>query len=77
MAVKDILSDTEIRVSGLPEDTEISTPSGFKIVPKIDQSQVFSKVWQALKKGECIGIFPEVRLTFFIMIFIESIGRFT
>ena len=60
VAVKDILNDEEIRVAGLPEDAEITTPAGFKIIPKIDQSQVFSKVWQALKKGECIGIFPKV-----------------
>lgn len=63
--VKEILSDDQIVVSGLPEDTCISTPLGFKIIPKIDQSKVFSKVWEALKNKECIGIFPEVNFTFF------------
>lgn len=58
--IKEIISDEEMVVSGLPPDTCISTPLGFKIIPKIDQSQVFSKVWEALKKKECIGIFPEV-----------------
>ena len=31
----------------------------FKVVPNIDQSQVFDKSWEVLAEGKCIGIFPE------------------
>ena len=62
--MKEILSDEEIVVSGLPSDGKIDSPAGFKIVPKIDQTKVFAKVWEALRDGECIGIFPEVYLFF-------------
>ena len=62
VAIKDIISDEEIVVSGLPPDASITAPAGYKIIPKVDQSQLFSKVWEALKNKECIGIFPEVNL---------------
>jgi len=58
--VKDILSDEEIVVGGLPADAIISSPAGFKIIPKIDQHQLFQNVWEALRDKSCIGIFPEV-----------------
>lgn len=38
---------------------DIKTPSGFKFIPKIDQSDLFSTVWDALHSGMNIGIFPE------------------
>jgi len=60
VAIKEIISDEEIVVSGLPPDACITTALGFKIIPKVDQTQLFSEVWKALKNKECIGIFPEV-----------------
>lgn len=31
----------------------------FKVAPKVDQSQVYDAVFEALNKNSCIGIFPE------------------
>lgn len=31
----------------------------YKVIPKVDQSQVFAKVWEELKNGKNLGIFPE------------------
>lgn len=33
--------------------------SDFKILPKIDQSEIYEAVQNELKRGRCIGIFPE------------------
>jgi glycerol-3-phosphate O-acyltransferase/dihydroxyacetone phosphate acyltransferase len=32
---------------------------GFKVQPKVDQTTLFESVWEALKNGDSIGIFPE------------------
>ena len=45
MKSKDILKDEEIAVSGLPPDASITVPAGYKIIQKVDQNQLFSKVW--------------------------------
>ena len=31
----------------------------YKVLPKINQSQLFLEVWKSLNQDECIGIFPE------------------
>ena len=31
----------------------------YKVVPYIDQAQMYAAVYDKLKAGECIGIFPE------------------
>ena len=31
----------------------------YKVLPKIDQKEVFTNVFQRLNEGGCIGIFPE------------------
>ena len=38
---------------------EMEKKYSFKIIPKLDQSKVYTEVWNHLKKGDCIGIFPE------------------
>ncbi|EAS02043.2 glycerol-3-phosphate O-acyltransferase (macronuclear) [Tetrahymena thermophila SB210] len=54
-----VVSDTELKVKQDEdvEDSEFSLP--YKIVPKIDQHELYSHVWDALKNNDCIGIFPE------------------
>ncbi|KAK9493381.1 hypothetical protein V1508DRAFT_415975 [Lipomyces doorenjongii] len=37
----------------------LSGPSKFKKAPKVDQSQMYEKVFERLNEGGCIGIFPE------------------
>jgi hypothetical protein len=59
--VHEILSDSEliVREPGENEFTEESEHK-YKIIPKLDQSQMFNKCHEILGNGECIGIFPEV-----------------
>lgn len=54
--VKSVESDTELTVSN--EDSQILL-SPFKVFPKIDQSVIYETVHDQLKKGKCVGIFPE------------------
>jgi glycerol-3-phosphate O-acyltransferase/dihydroxyacetone phosphate acyltransferase len=56
VAVKSVDSDTSCTVS---EYTETFADASYKIFPKVDQNAVYSKVHEALKSGDCIGIFPE------------------
>lgn len=42
-----------------PVSFDIPQPRPYKIVPKIDQSKVFSRVITTLEKGKIVGIFPE------------------
>ena len=44
---------------GQPITLSLSAAVGFKIVPRIDQSEIFAKVHQGLVRGEAVGIFPE------------------
>ncbi|KAH0478745.1 MAG: hypothetical protein KVP17_001276 [Porospora cf. gigantea B] len=59
-ACHQIISDTELITYGenavLDEPKE---PEAFKISPKMDQTEVYSAVSEALREGETIGIFPE------------------
>lgn len=54
--VSQVISDTEL---------ELSTPGihtqdmKYTIIPKLDQTEVYTSVHEALRKRECIGIFPE------------------
>lgn len=57
-----VVSDTELLLeapyqNGLKEN--VTTPSSFGIFKKVDQSVTFAKVYTHLKRGNCIGIFPE------------------
>ena len=59
-------SSFEIIVKSVESDFELTPVSGavfpsttYKIIPKLDQSQVYDVVQQELKRGRCIGIFPE------------------
>lgn len=54
-----IVSDTEMQLKHSHPDGDISKPSSYKIVPKLDHRDVFKHVWETLAAGECIGIFPE------------------
>ena len=38
---------------------EMDKRYAYKILPKVDQSGVYSEVWSHLRDGGCIGIFPE------------------
>ena len=55
-----IRSDTELEVKA-DEKTEVRTGlnADFKLVPKLDQAELYNNVWSALNDDQCIGIFPE------------------
>ncbi|KAK9241310.1 hypothetical protein V1525DRAFT_334985 [Lipomyces kononenkoae] len=62
--IASIVSDEELILRRPFKDEKaidhlLSGPSKFKRAPKIDQSQVYAKVFERLNDGGCIGIFPE------------------
>ncbi|PKK79840.1 hypothetical protein RhiirC2_842256 [Rhizophagus irregularis] len=63
--VKEIISDTELIIKIEFKDPNaldmLTDPEGtsYKCIPHIDQSQVYRIVFDTLKAGHCIGIFPE------------------
>ncbi|ORY05758.1 hypothetical protein K493DRAFT_333407 [Basidiobolus meristosporus CBS 931.73] len=63
--VDEILSDTELVVKKEFKELKalelLTANEGtvFKIIPHLDQSQVYSAVHERLNQGGCVGIFPE------------------
>jgi len=53
-----IVSDTELKLKA-PFEEELKEISKYKIVPKVDQEEMYNTVWSCLKEGNCVGIFPE------------------
>ena len=45
--------------AGQPATLELAQPTAFRVVPKIDQSEIFQRVFEALGRGRAICIFPE------------------
>lgn len=56
LIVKSVESD-DLIIAQIPKKAFESAE--FKIMPKIDQSNIYEAVHSELKKGRCIGIFPE------------------
>ena len=56
MRVLQVISDTEVLVELQVAPFEACA---FKILPKIDQHEIYSKVHEQLHRGSCVGIFPE------------------
>jgi len=72
ITVVDVLDDARLLVKppvkpedeadgtgGQPAQLDIKAPATFKVIPRIDQSEVFAKVHQGLVRVEAVGIFPE------------------
>jgi glycerol-3-phosphate O-acyltransferase / dihydroxyacetone phosphate acyltransferase len=71
--VLEVISDTEARLKKefgkeggkgtskiLERLKEISAPGlSYKIVPYVDQQEMYMHVYEKLKSGGCVGIFPE------------------
>ena len=58
--ISEVKSDTEMIVKAKEGDNcELNKQTEYKIAPKVDQSHVFAAVWDGLKNGQCLGIFPE------------------
>ncbi|KAJ3187113.1 hypothetical protein HDU85_007151 [Gaertneriomyces sp. JEL0708] len=63
--VVEIMSDVLLKVKKPVEDDEalklLAAEGGaeFKIVPHVDQQEMFQTVIDRLERGECVGIFPE------------------
>ncbi len=60
--MKEICNDSEIKVFSTDEvfENQPELKSAYKIIPKVDQSEMFDMVFKSLNEGQCIGIFPEV-----------------
>jgi len=56
--IASIISDFELKLKA-PLSTDVMQPCSIKVVPRIDQNEVFEHVWAELKRDGCIGIFPE------------------
>lgn len=63
--VEVVISDTELVITkefkSLSAISMLERAEGvsFKVAPHFDQSKVYSSVYETLKAGECVGIFPE------------------
>jgi glycerol-3-phosphate O-acyltransferase/dihydroxyacetone phosphate acyltransferase len=61
--IMEILSDTEIRVRKEFKDPQglemLREGTSYKLAEHVDQSKMYTKVFDHLNKGGCLGIFPE------------------
>lgn len=57
LIVTEVISQNEATFRGLGDSIQCDSP--FKVIPKLDQSQMYADVWNTLKQGKVIGIFPE------------------
>ncbi|WPH00525.1 Hypothetical protein R9X50_00335400 [Acrodontium crateriforme] len=62
--IKEVISETELRLKkAFSGDVALKQLSGegtkFSVAPHLDQSAVYESVFQRIKEGGCIGIFPE------------------
>lgn len=59
----------ELRVVAITSDEEVSVANEagkefekelkYKVIPKLDYNELYQHVWESLRSGSCIGIFPE------------------
>jgi glycerol-3-phosphate O-acyltransferase/dihydroxyacetone phosphate acyltransferase len=56
--ITEIVSDEKLVVKP-PFESPVAEGLPYKILKKVDQSIVYQNVWEALGRGDCIGIFPE------------------
>jgi len=55
-----VTSDTEVVLTrSVAADAAISSPVNFKVSPRIDHSEMYAEVYETLRNGGAIGIFPE------------------
>lgn len=55
--MEEIISETLIKTKA--QSLKLYEASAFKIIPKIDQNTLFNSVYEHLKNGKVLGIFPE------------------
>jgi glycerol-3-phosphate O-acyltransferase / dihydroxyacetone phosphate acyltransferase len=56
--VAEVVSDTELTLAE-PLENDVVEASNHSSVPRLDQSDMFSRVWEELAAGNAVGIFPE------------------
>ncbi|KAL7747782.1 Glycerol-3-phosphate/dihydroxyacetone phosphate acyltransferase [Sorochytrium milnesiophthora] len=65
LEIAEIVSDTELKLKrAVDEDVVVqmlqaAEGTGYKVAPKVDHAKVYDKVYEQLRWGKCIGIFPE------------------
>lgn len=55
--VKEVVSDVEAILDSEPSSS--SEPCKYKVFPKVDQGAMYTAVHKSLRRGCCLGIFPE------------------
>ncbi|KAJ2714859.1 Glycerol-3-phosphate/dihydroxyacetone phosphate acyltransferase [Coemansia spiralis] len=65
LKVAEVLSDTQLRLAKEIKDLKAMEPltqpdgTAYKLVPSVDQDEMYRAVYGRLNNGECVGIFPE------------------
>lgn len=59
LVVTNVIDDNTVEVENVKNLKEEDINMEYLIVPKLNQIDLYSNVWQALKDGKAIGIFPE------------------
>ncbi|KAJ3031317.1 UNVERIFIED_CONTAM: hypothetical protein HDU68_005059 [Siphonaria sp. JEL0065] len=65
LEIVQVINDTQVSVKSLPDSAvKVLKDAGdagivYKIIPHVDQHDMFSAVVERLNQGECVGIFPE------------------
>lgn len=56
--VKAVISDSELQLDGAVS-SRAEGGEAYKVLPKVDQAEMYNAVHKALREGKCLGIFPE------------------
>eukprot|EP00931_Biecheleriopsis_adriatica_P036060 TRINITY_DN20795_c0_g1_i1.p1 TRINITY_DN20795_c0_g1~~TRINITY_DN20795_c0_g1_i1.p1 ORF type:complete len:664 (-),score=103.17 TRINITY_DN20795_c0_g1_i1:203-2194(-) len=59
LKVKEVLSDTELILETPADSSQNASGDSYKITPKINQAAMYNQVYAGLRRGQCLGIFPE------------------
>ncbi|KAJ3111550.1 hypothetical protein HDU96_005611 [Phlyctochytrium bullatum] len=70
LEITEVISDTEVKIKGpvttpkaltalISTEGEGSKGTAYKLIPHVDQSEMFATVISRLASGGCVGIFPE------------------
>jgi len=59
LKINKVISDSELELAAPAPIKDASKGIEYKVLPKIDQAQMYNSVFGCLKEGRCFGIFPE------------------
>lgn len=59
LRVKEVTSDTELILDSPSDSVEPGANFSYTVLPKVDQSCMYDRVYKGLRRGQALGIFPE------------------